>query len=101
MHFVRVRHGDNKPINLWIGGSDQDEEGRWIWHTGELMQRGPPFWGTTGSYALEPSGGTGENCAGLYHRDHYYIHDFNCNINTIMSRTFYPLCEMSAVGPNP
>ncbi|CAL4126543.1 unnamed protein product, partial [Meganyctiphanes norvegica] len=78
LDYVRRVNGENTAVNVWIGGSDAAVEGRWVWVTEELMPRGPPFWGSHDGYGSEPGGGTGQNCAGLYHPDRYYVHDFPC-----------------------
>ncbi|CAL4092501.1 unnamed protein product [Meganyctiphanes norvegica] len=104
LDLIRQTYGANEKINLWIGGSDEAQEGRWVWHTGELMQRGQPFWGSICGIGVEnrercaePSGGRGENCAGLFHRDNHYVHDFACDINISIGANFNPICEKTAI----
>lgn len=85
--FVYSINADNTPVNVWIGGRDEDLEGTWTWHNGGLMPRGPPFWGSTNSFRAEPGGARAENCAILYHADKYYVHDISCTSKAA------PLCR--------
>ncbi|CAL4069006.1 unnamed protein product, partial [Meganyctiphanes norvegica] len=87
LDYIQIVNGENAALDVWIGGSDEAVEDRWVWVTEALMPRGPPFWGSRNNYVAEPSGGRTENCAGLYHIDRYYVHDFTCK------NTFAPLCQ--------
>ncbi|KAK8732806.1 hypothetical protein OTU49_006936 [Cherax quadricarinatus] len=86
--YVNVVNKENAAVSIWIGGSDEAEEGVWTWITGELMPRGPPFWGSIDGYRAEPGGGRGENCCFLFHSDKYYLHDGHC-VNVKAA----PLCQ--------
>lgn len=79
LDYINIINSENDSIDVWLGGTDEALEGTWLWVTGELMPRGPPFWGSTDSYKAAPDGGTSQNCAGLYKRDNYYMHDLRCN----------------------
>lgn len=35
----------NKRIHFWLGGSDVNKNGEYIWITGRPMPMGSPFWG--------------------------------------------------------
>ncbi|XP_069969368.1 type-2 ice-structuring protein [Penaeus vannamei] len=74
--------------NVWVGGYDQIEEGKWIWITKEAMPKGTPYWGAIG-FGREPRGGAGENCALLYGTDDFMIHDAPC------SWSCKPLCQIT------
>ncbi|CAL4138195.1 unnamed protein product, partial [Meganyctiphanes norvegica] len=87
MDYIRIVNGENAAIHVWIGGSDEAVEGRWVWVNEALMPRGSPFWESLNNYVSEPSGGRSENCAALNHRDRYYVHDFACTL------TFATLCQ--------
>lgn len=79
LDYIREIIGLGERVNVWVGGSDGAVEGVWTWLTGQLMPRGPPFWGTRNNYLPEPSGGTNENCSILYKADFHYVHDINCD----------------------
>ena len=64
----------------WIGATDVDQEGQWIWVNGEKMQQG--YW-----VMGEPNGGQEENCLLI---SKWRWHDGNC-----MAR-LKPLCEHPA-----
>lgn len=79
LDYVNKINSQNDMTDVWLGGTDEALEGTWLWVTGELMPRGTPFWGSTDGYDAAPDGGRSQNCAGLYKRDNYYMHDFRCN----------------------
>ncbi|XP_037794999.1 uncharacterized protein LOC119590402 [Penaeus monodon] len=85
--YVNTINFQRKNINIWIGGTDEAVEDTWLWVTGELMPRGPPFWGTADGYALQPNAGTSQNCAVLWKADYYYMHDLPC------THKCAPLCQ--------
>ncbi|XP_066266209.1 perlucin-like protein isoform X1 [Branchiostoma lanceolatum] len=70
--------------NTWIGLSDVETEGVWIWDDGTLLA-GDGIWGTG-----EPNSGTGENCAHIYPDKDYRWNDSNC------PRSYYYICEVLA-----
>ncbi len=45
--FLMITDSENAAINVYVGGSDEEVEGVWRWVTGDIMPRGPPFWGST------------------------------------------------------
>lgn len=51
--------------SAWVGGSDQDEEGAWVWSDGSPFDYGTVFhevpWGPS-----EPNGNAGESCLQFY-----------------------------------
>ncbi|KAL7636242.1 UNVERIFIED_CONTAM: hypothetical protein RMT77_012999 [Armadillidium vulgare] len=76
----------------WIGATDEDEEGNWVWGNGFAVRMGVPFWGTSGAnWDVEPNGGPNENCAQLSSSDQYYFHDEDCQ------GTGSPLCQKDPV----
>ncbi|XP_063595711.1 uncharacterized protein LOC134772598 [Penaeus indicus] len=85
--YVNTINFQRKDINVWVGGTDEAVEDTWLWVTGELMPRGPPFWGTYDGYALQPNAGTSQNCAVLWKADYYYLHDLPC------THKCAPLCQ--------
>ncbi|XP_042894087.1 type-2 ice-structuring protein-like isoform X3 [Penaeus japonicus] len=85
--YVNTINFQKKAINVWVGGTDEAVEDTWLWVTGELMPRGPPFWGTYDGYALQPNAGTSQNCAVLWQHDYYYMHDLPC------THKCAPLCQ--------
>nr|XP_027224856.1 tetranectin-like [Penaeus vannamei] len=85
--YVNTINFQKKAINVWVGGSDEAVEDTWLWVTGELMPRGPPFWGTSDGYALQPNAGPSQNCAVLWQADYYYMHDLPC------THKCAPLCQ--------
>ncbi|XP_069156664.1 ladderlectin-like [Procambarus clarkii] len=86
--FVNTVNSENAAVGVWLGGSDEAQEGVWTWVTGELMPKGPPFWGSINGYRPEPGGGRGENCLIMYHPDKYYLHDISCGYAQSV-----PLCQ--------
>ncbi|KAK8732799.1 hypothetical protein OTU49_006933 [Cherax quadricarinatus] len=86
--YINSVNTENIPVGVWIGGTDEAEEGVWTWITGELMPRGPPFWGSTDGYKPEPGNGRAGNCAILWHPDKYYVHDVHCTYTDVV-----PLCQ--------
>ncbi|XP_066266734.1 alpha-N-acetylgalactosamine-specific lectin-like isoform X1 [Branchiostoma lanceolatum] len=69
--------------HTWIGLSDVETEGLWVWDDGTLMV-GDGIWGTN-----EPNGGTGENCVHFYHGAHNYRwNDMPC------AHAFFYICEI-------
>uniref|UniRef100_A0A8C2HTT6 C-type lectin domain-containing protein n=1 Tax=Cyprinus carpio TaxID=7962 RepID=A0A8C2HTT6_CYPCA len=53
--------------DFWIGLTDSDVEGRWKWVDGSTLTSG--FWASRGQ-TKEPNGGTQENCAVSYLKNH-------------------------------
>ncbi|XP_063595739.1 tetranectin-like [Penaeus indicus] len=79
LDYINKINSQDEMTDVWVGGTDEALEGTWLWVTGELMPQGPPFWGSSDGYKAAPDGGSSQNCAGLYKRDNYYLHDFRCN----------------------
>uniref|UniRef100_A0A671L454 C-type lectin domain-containing protein n=1 Tax=Sinocyclocheilus anshuiensis TaxID=1608454 RepID=A0A671L454_9TELE len=75
--FCTERGADLTIINIWIGLTDSDVEGRWKWVDGITLTSG--FWGTG-----EPNGQRGENCIASYPSGWY---DYPC------SNAFKWICE--------
>ncbi|XP_066266211.1 perlucin-like protein [Branchiostoma lanceolatum] len=70
--------------HTWIGLSDMETEGVWVWDDGTLLV-GEGVWGRG-----EPNGGTRENCA---HLSIYGFHDYRWNDSTCPS-SYYYICEI-------
>ncbi|XP_035692699.1 CD209 antigen-like protein A [Branchiostoma floridae] len=71
--------------HTWIGLSDQEAEGLWVWDDGTLLV-GDGIWGTG-----EPNGRTRENCAHIspgFHNGHW--NDVACSMSN------YYICEVLA-----
>ncbi|XP_019638753.1 PREDICTED: perlucin-like protein, partial [Branchiostoma belcheri] len=68
--------------NTWIGLSDLENEGLWVWDDGTLLV-GEGIWGTN-----EPNGGTRENCAHIYPSKDYRWNDSTC------PSSYYYICEI-------
>ncbi|XP_056124412.1 asialoglycoprotein receptor 1-like [Rhinichthys klamathensis goyatoka] len=66
LDFVKKKHRD---VNVWIGLSDRDVEGRWKWVDGSTLNSG--FWASG-----EPNGGNHEDCALNYNPG---FADYPCN----------------------
>ena len=56
----------------WLGGTDLEEEGKWVWYrTGQSFEY--DFWSPT-----EPSNASYENCVEMYMSKNGFWHDTNC-----------------------
>ncbi|XP_037782303.1 hepatic lectin-like [Penaeus monodon] len=64
--------------DYWIGGSDENHEGLWLWTDGTLMRTGVPLWYHCTSISQQPDGGSSENCAVMRWDSFYHIHDVSC-----------------------
>ncbi|XP_042877787.1 C-type lectin domain family 4 member E-like [Penaeus japonicus] len=64
--------------DYWIGGSDQDHEGLWLWTDGTIMRTGVPLWYHCSSISQQPDGGSSENCAVLRWDSYYHVNDESC-----------------------
>lgn len=64
--------------DYWIGGSDENHEGLWLWMDGTIMRTGVPLWYHCTSVAQQPNGGGSENCAVMRWDSFYHIHDESC-----------------------
>ncbi|XP_037799891.1 macrophage mannose receptor 1-like [Penaeus monodon] len=73
---------------FWLGGSDIESEGIWVYTTGELVPMGTPFWGLYEMNApvQEPNGGTSQNCLAITGDGFYNLRDYSC------TSKFNPLC---------
>ncbi|XP_047499869.1 ladderlectin-like [Penaeus chinensis] len=88
LDYVNTINQQRKSVSVWVGGTDEAVEDTWVWITGELMPRGPPFWGTKDGYRPQPSDGRSQNCAILWQPDQYYTHDVSCTYKAV------PLCQI-------
>ncbi|XP_066267572.1 C-type lectin domain family 4 member F-like [Branchiostoma lanceolatum] len=68
--------------HTWIGLSDVETEGVWIWDDGTVLV-GEGMWGTS-----EPNGGTRENCVHIYPAKDYLWNDSTC------PSSYYYICEI-------
>uniref|UniRef100_A0A8C1TQ78 Zmp:0000000924 n=1 Tax=Cyprinus carpio TaxID=7962 RepID=A0A8C1TQ78_CYPCA len=82
----------NNTVNreFWIGVTDIDVEDRWKWVDGSNL--------TSGGGIKEPGGGTTENCAVTYLKDHPNLlgwHDVKCNdaYQGICEKSILPLLQ--------
>ncbi|XP_050711379.1 hepatic lectin-like [Eriocheir sinensis] len=65
---------------FWIGASDLDTEGQWLWIDGTPVVMGAPYWANYGcNNQIQPAGGTNQNCAILENYLSYYLNDVNCS----------------------
>ena len=67
---------------LWIDGSDAEQEGNWLRHTGAEIPN-IPFKGLGGE---EPNGGKAENCLFM---NYFLLGDWKCD------DSYKALCEMN------
>nr|ADV17348.1 antiviral-like c type lectin [Penaeus indicus] len=61
VEYITYQVGVNR--DYWIGGSDENHEGLWLWTDGTLMRTGVPLWYHCTSISQQPDGGSSENCA--------------------------------------
>lgn len=69
--------------NFWIGGSDEAQEGDWIWTDNTQIKMGAPFWAnlcsSAGEVILQPGGGTSQNCLSIVSDQSFYFNDRPCD----------------------
>lgn len=66
--------------DFWIGASDLDTEGQWLWIDGTPVVMGAPYWVNYGcNNQIQPAGGTNQNCAIMENSLSYYLNDVNCS----------------------
>ncbi|XP_063599150.1 C-type lectin domain family 17, member A-like [Penaeus indicus] len=77
-----VTKGADEVPYIYVGGSDEEEEGVWRWRSGEPMPVGAPFWGSSKmpGKSKQPDGERLQNCAALNKGDQYYMHDGECDL---------------------
>ncbi|KAK7072714.1 hypothetical protein SK128_023043 [Halocaridina rubra] len=85
-----IKDNDLGGKNYWIDGSDEEEEGTWLFTSRELVPKGTPFWMAT-EMENAPDGGPFENCIAITSEFGYFMNDMDCS--TLMS----PLCEYNEV----
>ncbi|CAL4065871.1 unnamed protein product [Meganyctiphanes norvegica] len=73
--------------SFWLGGSDLDEEGTWLWLDGSPVLRGPPMWGLFKGIE-QPFVNASTNCLGLLSDGYHYLRDENCEVDA----TYKPIC---------
>nr|AGZ95685.1 C-type lectin 1 [Palaemon modestus] len=66
-------------VSLWIGGSDDLQEGTWLWEDMSLVKMGTPFWGFNMYEEQEPDGHNRENCLSLHSDNYFFFNDLPCN----------------------
>ncbi|XP_064112467.1 macrophage mannose receptor 1-like [Macrobrachium nipponense] len=78
--------------SFWIGGSDKEAEGLWVWNDDTNITMDSPWWGYSSDgdkWVPEPTGAEGENCLALTSEGEHYLRDKVC------SELFSPLCMIS------
>ncbi|KAG7160141.1 collectin-12-like 2 [Homarus americanus] len=83
--------------SFWLGASDLEYDGDWVWLDGTRVERGTPFWslhyGVLGTYlrlnswSQEPTGGAEENCLALDSGRFFYFNDVACD------KMNHPICQ--------
>ncbi|PYZ99269.1 C-type lectin domain-containing protein [Gammaproteobacteria bacterium 2W06] len=84
--YLHIQTGGLSGHTFWLGGSDVESEGTWVYTTGEPVPMGTPFWGLSEMSApvQEPNGGTSENCLAI--GNFYNFRDYSCD------SLFNPVC---------
>lgn len=76
-----IKMNDIGDVNYWVGATDEAYEGKWEWVSDKTSVRhGTPLWGRM--YGHQPDGGDDQNCAVLYARDYFFMHDESCDEKT-------------------
>ncbi|XP_064121309.1 macrophage mannose receptor 1-like [Macrobrachium nipponense] len=72
---------NNRSVNmpLWIGGTDDLQEGTWLWEDMSPIKMGTPFWGLNTYEEQEPDGRDRENCLTMNSDNYFYFNDISCN----------------------
>ncbi|XP_068220654.1 macrophage mannose receptor 1-like [Palaemon carinicauda] len=98
--YEYLQEHDISEHSFWIGGSQAEGEGDWMWNDDTAIPKGSPWWGFssngTDNWKPEPDGGEEENCVGLSAEGFHYLRDVNCD------ERFSPLCMVKrtvAVAP--
>lgn len=73
-------------FSYWIGATDIEVEGTWVWVNGESVTLGSPFWGEVDG-AHEPDVSVYNNCALLEHSNRHQMHSVGC------TALVAPLCQ--------
>ncbi|XP_069948545.1 ladderlectin isoform X2 [Cherax quadricarinatus] len=81
--LIRYIHDSGLPSrHFWIGGTDRDHEGVWLWVDHEHVQMGTPYWANYGCDNDQmPEGGKRQNCLMLDAGLHYYFSDIECELH--------------------
>ncbi|ROT85389.1 mutant C-type lectin [Penaeus vannamei] len=84
--YLHIQTSGLSGHTFWLGGTDVESEGTWVYTTGEPVPMGSPFWGLLdmGAPSQEPNGGTNENCLAI--GKFYNFRSYYCNDQ------FTPLC---------
>ncbi|KAK8407434.1 hypothetical protein O3P69_002163 [Scylla paramamosain] len=82
LHYITARGLEGH--NYWVGATDQEKEGRWLWIDSTPVQMGPPLWALYGSYQsyeIEPRSteDSYQDCAFLDQDRSLYMSDMNCD----------------------
>jgi len=76
--------------NMWLGGTDVESEGDWLWTQGDRVERGMPFWGLSHSvlgYHQNPDKNKEFNCLIMKEDIFYYWDADSCyNKNAVLCR---------------
>lgn len=75
--------------DFWLGASDAQTEGQWLWTDGSSVPMGTPFWGLVAQYNQEPDGGVDENHLALLSKGYFYFRDADGSL------PLHPLCQLA------
>ncbi|KAK7081366.1 hypothetical protein SK128_023498 [Halocaridina rubra] len=70
---------------FWVGASDAENEGQWVWTDGTPVDMGPPHWDPCDP--PQPDGGTAQNYMCLWTPNFY----FSSCLNSV---TIYAICQI-------
>ncbi|XP_050706406.1 hepatic lectin-like [Eriocheir sinensis] len=78
--YIRTIGTPSENVHFWIGATDEEMEGMWLWIDGMPVIMGTPYWANYGCDNNQmPTGGTAQNCALLDAGFHYFMNDIQCD----------------------
>ncbi|CAL4064025.1 unnamed protein product [Meganyctiphanes norvegica] len=86
--YLYLHEHDISDGSFWIGGSDRDGEGAWVWLDGSSVLRGSPMWGFRDGLE-QPFVNESTNCLGILSGGYHYFRDDDCEETT----KYKPICE--------